>query len=474
MGHTKIKTFLGAIFLFIWLFCLLLVKPLKNTYLIDPLYLRETTKILLLYLSIPIFVVWLGLGISFGLPVSIATALFIMLNFESEITLFPILSFMVISFFGYKLNKNFQTEAKSLEVNIEKIDEESNLLSDKVKTEANDNSRIRSSLKRISHLKEVIEKYSGILYTEDILGSIAENCFELFDKADRVLLYLVDTEKQELNLVRSKRRNTTSQVKAKKGDVFDRWVLKHRMPLITEDIRKDFRFSPKKEIDQDTGSLISAPLTTEHKILGILRIDSTFTHKFNQSDIRFLDIIGDLSAVCLQNAFLYKKVQDLAIHDSLTTLHVHKYFKERLTDEVKRSLRSDSDLSLLMLDLDKFKDYNDKYGHSAGDLVLKHVASIVTSFLGSGGDIAARYGGEEFSVLLTNTDKTSAGKIAENIRRKISQAPLVLRREKTKITVSIGVATLPTEAKTPEDLISRADARLYKAKENGRNRVCVK
>ena len=473
MGHTKIKTFTGAIFLLIWLFCLLLVKPLKNTYLIDPLYLRETAKILLLYLSIPIFVVWLGLGISFGLPVSLATALFIMLNFESEITIFPILSFMVISFLGYRLNKTFQTEAKSLEVDIEKIDIESNLLSDKVKVETNDNSRIRSSLKKISHLKNVIEKYSGILYTEDILGSIADNCFELFNEADRVLLYLVDTEKQELNLVRSKRKNATSQVKAKKGDVFDRWVLKHRMPLIAEDIHKDFRFSPKKEIDQDTGSLISAPLTTEHKILGILRIDSTFAHKFNQSDIRFLDIIGDLSAVCLQNAFLYKKVQDLAIHDSLTSLYVHKYFKERLTNEAKRSLRSDSDLSLLMLDLDKFKDYNDKYGHNAGDLVLKHVASIVASFLGPG-DIAARYGGEEFSVLLANADKASAGKIAENIKKKISQTPLVLRREKTKITVSIGVATLPTEAKTPEDLLSRADTRLYKAKENGRNRVCVK
>jgi len=473
MGRINIKTFVGAIFLFVWLLSLIFVKPLKNTYLTDPAHLLETAKILLLYLSIPIFLVWLGLGISFGLPVSILTALFIMLNFGREITLLPIFSFMLIGFLGYRLNKLFQIERKNLEVEIEKSDEESNLLLDNIKAEDNDNSRIRSNLKRISYLKKVTEKYSGILYTQDILGSIGENCFEIFNEADRVLLYLVDTEKQELNLVRSKKRNTASQVRAKKGDVFDRWVLKHRMPLITEDIHKDFRFSPKKEIDQNTGSLISTPLTTEHKILGILRVDSTSTHKFNQSDIRFLDIIGDLSAVSLQNTFLYKRVQDLAIHDSLTSLYVHKYFKERLNDEVKRSLRSDSDLSLLMLDLDYFKDYNDKYGHSAGDLVLKHVSSIVTSFLRPG-DVAARYGGEEFSVLLSNTDKTSAERIAENIRQKISQTPLILRREKTKITVSIGMSTLPKEAKTSEDLLSKADTRLYKAKENGRNKVCTK
>ena len=463
MGHTKVKTFVGIISLLVWALLL-----------IDPARFFGISKILLLYFSIPIFFIWLTLGLAFGLISTIITCVVLLLLFERTVYIFPVGSLIITSFVAQKLKRIFERNTKDLVIDNEKTEEELNLLANEVKSEENDNSRMRSTLERITHLKGIVDGYSQSVLEDEISNSIVSDSLELFKDANRALLYLVDTEKQELKLVKSKKQGTSSPIKAKRGDMFDRWVLKHRIPLLVEDISKDFRFSlEEKEIDEGFSSLINAPLISENKIFGILRLDSNEKAKFTQSDLRFLDIIADLSSISLQNAALYKKVEDLAIHDSLTGLYVHKYFIERLNSEIKRSLRNDIDISLLMLDIDNFKTYNDKYGHNAGDLALRHMSSILRSFADPG-DIISRYGGEEFMLLLLGKNKSAATKIAEKIRQKISKTPLILRREKTNITVSIGVASCPSETKLTEELLMLVDSRLYKAKENGRNRIWAK
>lgn len=474
MGHAKGNTFVGIVFLAAWISFLILIKSLKTYIFFEPAYFQEIIQITLLYLNIPVFFIWLLLGYGFGVMSAFVSFVFIALVFKDKAYIFPLVSFVATGFVAHKIRETLQGETKHSEVDIERSAEEINLLSDEVESEKNNNLRMRDSLKRIAHLKNIVEDCSQTLSEEDALNFIVKDSFGLFEGAGRVLLYLVDVEKQELKLACSKRESQgLPVVKAKKGDVLDRWVLKHGMPLLIEDIHNDFRFSLKKERDERFKSMISTPLTTEHKILGVLRIDSARRANFTQSDLRLLDIIADLSSVSLQNAILYKKVQNLAIHDSLTGLYVHKYFVERLQDEIKRSLRNDSNLSLLMLDLDDFKAYNDKYGHNAGDLVLKHVSSILKGFVSSG-DILCRYGGEEFVLLLLNKAKSDAAKIAEDIREKISQTPLILRRKETKITVSIGVASCPSDKKETETLLMLVDSRLYGAKKKGKNRVCLK
>jgi len=473
MGRTKFKTHVRIVAVFVWAISLACAKILKDTFLVDPASFWQTSQILLIYLSVPIFFIWLTLDIPFGLPAILVSSVFTILLFSGNIAMYAILFFFIAAYFGHKLNGIFETKVKNLEVDNEKMEEKLNLLHQGIKAQENDNSRIRNSLQKISHLKNIIEDYSQALSTDDITESIVQNSFELLKNANRVLLYMVDTEQHELKLVKSKKRDTSFVIKAKKGDVFDRWVLRHRMPLLVNDIKRDFRFSTKEELDKGFNSLISSLLISEHKILGVLRVDSTETSKFTQSDLRFLDIIAGLSSVSLQNSMLYERVEDLAIHDSLTGLYVHKYFVERLEEEVKRSLRNNMDLSLLMLDLDNFKIYNDEHGHNAGDLVLKHVASTIKAFTGSG-DIIARYGGEEFTVLLLGRDKKAAEEIAQKIRRSISETPLVLRRKKTPMTVSIGVATCPSESRIANEFLRLVDSRLYKAKEKGRNKVCAK
>jgi len=472
MEHAKTKFFTQIASLILFISFLITAKFLKDTLALNPVSFLETSKILLLYLNIPVFFIWVTLGIFAGLASTVVSVFLMMLFFEKSVWIFPAMSFFVISFLAYRLNRNFESHAKGLEIETEKMDEESNLLSERIKLEENNNLRMRSSSKKTAYLKKVIEDYSLALSEAEVLDSVLENSFDLFQEANRVLVYLVDTEKQELMLLRSKKRGIPFPIREKRGDVFDRWVLKHATPLLVEDIKKDFRFSDGEDLDRGFNSIISIPLMSEQKVFGTLRVDSVNKGKFTQSDLRFLDIIADLSAVSLENAMLYKKVQDLAIHDSLTGLYVKKYFDERLKGEIKRSLRNNTNLSVLMLDIDNFKDYNDRHGHNAGDLALMHISSILKSFARPG-DIVSRYGGEEFILLLLNREKLSASRLAEDIRKKINESPLILRREETRLTVSIGVASSPSEEKMADELVRRADARLYKAKEKGKNSVCA-
>ena len=184
-----------------------------------------------------------------------------------------------------------------------------------------------------------------------------------------------------------------------------------------------------------------------------------------------MDIIGHLGAVAIQNALLYSRTQELAIKDGLTGLVVRRYFLERFLQEIKRAARNNRTLSLLIFDIDYFKAYNDRYGHTAGDLVLKHLARTITSMMREG-DIVGRYGGEEIVALLYGRDKTEAESEAEEIRKVIRNKPLTLRRHAANITVSIGLSSYPEDAVLEEELIKVADERLYKAKARGRDRVC--
>lgn len=169
-----------------------------------------------------------------------------------------------------------------------------------------------------------------------------------------------------------------------------------------------------------------------------------------------------------------KTLETLSKHDRLTGLSNYSYFIDRLANEVKRAERYETSFSLFMLDIDDFKDFNDTFGHEKGNLVLTKVAKIINRWVREV-DMAARYGGEEFAVVLPNIDTKEATEVAERIRKEVAKAgfegdPV---EPKVKKTVSIGVATFPQDAKSDTELIVNADEALYKAKESGRDKVCV-
>jgi len=360
---------------------------------------------------------------------------------------------------------------RTTDLESEKLEEDINLLADDIEKKRRDVESIDAKEARLLTLKEVSETLSTILSSEEIKHLIIEKSLQTLGKHGRVLLFLVDTERQGLCLAASK---NADKVKTKNGDVFDHYVVRSRKSLIVEDVQKDFRFHVD-DAEMEKGvfrSLIATPFMGEKKVTGVLRIDSLQEGYFAQDDLRLLDIIADLGAVALQNADFYARTQELATHDGLTGLILRRFFLERFREEMLRVGRKKGALALLMLDIDHFKAYNDRYGHMAGDLVLKHIARTVNS-MERKGDVVARYGGEEFAVLLFGADKKEARLEAEAIRKRIEREPLILRRQEMCVTVSIGVSAYPEDATVEGDLIKMADERLYKAKSRGRNRVCA-
>jgi len=219
-------------------------------------------------------------------------------------------------------------------------------------------------------------------------------------------------------------------------------------------------------------SFISYPITLGGRPLAVLNLtDKSGGEKFDKHDIATLDSIAPQIAVAVDRMTLREQVgefEQLSITDPLTGLLNRRYIEERLAEEINRAGRSSGPLSFLMLDVDEFKSYNDRFGHPAGDEALRIVGAVLKDAV-RGADVAARYGGEEFSILLPETTNSEARVIAERIRQNVDQAEFPNR----KVTVSIGIATYSESLKTAVELVDAADKALYRAKEEGRNNVQI-
>jgi diguanylate cyclase (GGDEF)-like protein len=363
-----------------------------------------------------------------------------------------------------------------LDYQIQGLQEKLNLLKDDNLREHQNTSALKEKIARYNSLKEIIEEINQNLDLEAVSNSLAQIAFSAVSKNKGVcVLYLVDPQTQKLTLFKTKKEDKNLIIRAKEGDIFDFWVSRHARPLLVEDIKKDFRFDPERlrgEEERRISSLISSPFISEEKFIGILRLDNEEPHFYSQDDLRFLVTVSDLGAVAIENSYLFKHTQDLAIHDALTSLYTKGYFLERIKEEFKRASRKNAVFSLLMLDIDLFKNYNDKFGHTAGDIVLKKLSQTINETLSDSGFIASRFGGEEFCVILVGMGKKEACETAERLRERVEKEKIVLRRQETSVSVSIGVATFPQNATSEEELIHKADKAMYSAKQKGRNRVC--
>lgn len=206
-------------------------------------------------------------------------------------------------------------------------------------------------------------------------------------------------------------------------------------------------------------------------IEGILLVDNSLTKReIDEKTITILSIIAHAVGVAINNSKVYSHALRDAIIDDLTGLHNRKYFNERLLDEVDRARRYGGDVSLLMCDVDYFKQVNDTYGHPTGDRVLKMIGRHLHDKLRKT-DIVARCGGEEFGVVLLNTGRKEAVRMAETLRSLVAESTLP-GEEDIRVTISIGVSALGEDINTFEGLINASDKALYMAKSQGRNKVC--
>lgn len=228
---------------------------------------------------------------------------------------------------------------------------------------------------------------------------------------------------------------------------------------------------PTRTITQTFDSVI-VPVLTDDSVIALLRLKRSHA-PFTADELRFLEAVVNQTALALERAKLIAFLENLSITDALTGIANRRHFEWRLSEEVERARRYKYPLSALMLDLDHFKQINDTYGHQVGDTVLQQVAQRLKHSLRRT-DFLARYGGEEFVILAPQTPSERALVLAERIRQVIAKSPIpVADNLQIHITVSVGVAVFPDHAQNEIGLVRAADAALYKAKQLGRNRVCV-
>ncbi|HMQ05009.1 MAG TPA: diguanylate cyclase [Pyrinomonadaceae bacterium] len=243
-------------------------------------------------------------------------------------------------------------------------------------------------------------------------------------------------------------------------------------PVVVSDINGVGLDSAPADWSYKTRSFLSYPIIIDDRRIGVLNFtDKAGGRAFTKTDLELLQAIAPQIAVAIDRTALKDKAgeyEQLSVTDPLTGLLNRRYLEERITEEITRSKRHRFSLSLMMLDVDDFKAYNDSFGHPAGDSALRIVAEILKETL-RGADVAARYGGEEFAILLPQTSSEEAAQIGERIRKRIERTEFPER----SVTVSIGIASCSNEVETTRDLISAADVALYAAKNQGRNNVQV-
>jgi len=250
------------------------------------------------------------------------------------------------------------------------------------------------------------------------------------------------------------------------------WVLRHERQFWASDLRLD-----RRVVANARASVAAVPLVCRGRTFGALvgfdRVSATRNPRGMEGVLDSLCSVVESPAVALQNAVLRKRAEALSVTDDLTQLYNSRYLNKVLRQETKRSVRSGRPLSLLFVDLDGFKGINDRYGHLAGSRALVEAADVIR-WSARDTDVAARFGGDEFAVVLPDTGAEGALMVARRIRERIA-AHTFLADEgiNYRLTASVGLATLPEAATTPEELVKAADRAMYHVKDRGKDGIEV-
>ncbi len=317
----------------------------------------------------------------------------------------------------------------------------------------------------------IAQSLISTLELDDVLKSILDVIRKNFGYKNCAIL-LVDKETNELYIRASSgypeyvSKNLRLNISKKEG--ITAYVAATGKPYYAPDVRKDpFYVMGKKTIKSEA----AVPLVVRENVIGVLDVESEKINAFTEQDIKMLSVFATQFAIAIENARLYNETKEMSLTDSLTRIANRRHFDLILENELKRGRGFAHYVSLAMIDLDHFKQFNDRYGHQAGDQLLISIASRLKSTVRDT-DLVARYGGEEFAIIFPETSNRAALRVCERVRGAIENNYISIKKlGKVGTTISIGVATYPESAQTAQELIHKADLALYRAKKLGRNRV---
>jgi diguanylate cyclase (GGDEF)-like protein len=336
------------------------------------------------------------------------------------------------------------------------------------------NRELKRRIYDFHNLFQISIDLTSILEVDNLINSYLNTLIGQLRIKNTFLYLHDDNSSAELTMMKAKGvdEDELSNLKFHITDTIVKEVFQKNQPVIIAD-----ELTSLKEIEKFRmlDAEVITPLIHSHKLIGLLILGMKINGEpYNQTDIEMVTLITNIVAVAIANARLYEKVKESSITDELTTLFNYRYFRIRLRDEVFRSQRTNRPISLIILDVDNFKNYNDTLGHPAGDQVLKQIASILKSCIRDT-DVGARYGGEEFCVIMPEENQDGARALCERLRQRVEDYPFFKEEIQPlgKLTVSLGAATYPTDAAMIKELLVRADKALYRAKNNGRNQFCI-
>lgn len=333
------------------------------------------------------------------------------------------------------------------------------------------NEELESRLAEIFFTHEFFKALTNFSSVDDVSSLIVDGCNGILG-AEISCVYLFEQESWTLHLRASQGRPEDEFAAAVAvsdtilGEAFREGSREEG------DVRADSPSAQWLSHPEDIRSQAAMPLRSGESVVGVLVVASTVQRELTRAEVERLQVIANQSSLALQNALLHEELERLSVTDRLTELYNHGYFHQRLDEEVGRAARFGHSLSLVMLDIDDFKEFNDTYGHPRGDKVLKAVSNIIRQNLRDI-DVAARYGGEEFCIVLPETDAEGACAVAQRIRKSMEAYPFVEGLVGVHKTVSVGVASYPRHATSQSRLIDAADKAMYRAKKDGKNRVVL-
>ncbi len=335
-------------------------------------------------------------------------------------------------------------------------------------------SKFKKADDRLKYLADFSSSIVSILSKEKLFNTLIETSLQLIN-AEHGSLMLLDHDTSELVVEAQKGSDEVvhERMRLKKKDSMAEIVIDRQEPLLVSDIEKDPRIRRENRSRYKTKSFMIILIKVDDRVTGVLNVsDKIRGDVFTEEDLNLLQSFVNNAAIAIERSILYKQteeLQQLSITDPLTGIFNRRYLSTRLSEEIVRYNRYKHPFSFIMLDMDKFKEYNDTFGHISGDKLLKALATIMEKSLRNV-DIAARFGGDEFVAIFPQTSKADAIHITNRLKEKIDKA---LQQElfEMPLTVSLGLTTYPDDATSVGELFEKTDQALYLAKRGGGNKV---
>ena len=289
---------------------------------------------------------------------------------------------------------------------------------------------------------------------------------------EQCLAYFWEENEEQVRLRVARTNSESVKDPLAHGNILNFWTAKFARPLLVGAGRNEQADTLLRAMR--AASALAVPLVVSNRVLGSLQLFSPDEHGFQAEDAQLLWNAALISENLLSRPYANEGLITFAFTDFLTGLKTRGYFEQQLEMEIKRSERKNTPFALLMVDIDHFKQLNDRYGHHVGDQVLRDVAATLMKDMREV-DTVARYGGEEFVLILPETNEQGATQVAQRVRRAVEQARFFAGAPNApeRLTISIGIAVFGEDANSKRDLVAAADAALYQAKHSGRNSVIL-